>query len=116
MLNLQSEEFAQTPTLPPPLYGVDPNKDPCDTGFVGKIKEFAPACVDACTHSCSALENALQTYMFRGGQPAMMPVLCHYTEQYACAVSTSNLPNCVKLIDQARALGVMLPESTSELQ
>eukprot|EP00932_Pfiesteria_piscicida_P017596 SRR837773.4475.p3 GENE.SRR837773.4475~~SRR837773.4475.p3 ORF type:complete len:163 (+),score=72.40 SRR837773.4475:48-491(+) len=87
----------------------------CTTGLVGQIHAFAAPCLDACSHACGALGQAINAYMTKGGQPAAMHVICHYKRQFSCALTGANLPKCKGLIDKAAGFGFKLPSSMREL-
>mmetsp|Transcript_95379 Transcript_95379/g.194073 ORF Transcript_95379/g.194073 Transcript_95379/m.194073 type:complete len:191 (-) Transcript_95379:86-658(-) len=87
----------------------------CTSGMVAKIRAFSPSCIDGCPQICEPLAKAWTAYETKGGQSAMMPVLCSHMEQYACAITGNQIAACKKLIDKAAAFGARLPRSTWSL-
>jgi len=87
----------------------------CRSGYVGMVRDMAPACIDQCSGSCHAIGKAITAYMTQGGQTAAMRSVCRNKWAFACFVKPSHVGNCRVFFNKARSFGVSLPASEHDL-
>jgi len=89
--------------------------DPCHSGMVGKMRNFAPECIDHCQAMCNPMQDAVKAYFRRGGAQAVKGVVCAHQGEFSCALSEANLEKCRPIMSKARQFGFTLPDSLSAL-
>jgi len=87
----------------------------CTQGLVGQIRAYGKSCIDSCQAMCGPLDLAIKAYLFKGGTPAVKPVVCTYKSAFACGLSSSNLGKCLPLLNKAASFGFTLPQSNDQL-
>lgn len=86
----------------------------CTTGNVGRLRAYAPSCIDNCQGSCSAVDRALTAYLHSGQNGAKHSV-CSDRGAFECFVQSNHIGACNPLINKAASFGFHLPRNSHEL-
>lgn len=82
---------------------------------MGTVRGLAPECIDACSHTCSTLSEAITAYTGKGGEAAARQVLCTEKENLHCFFEAKHEKICRPLGEKAKAMGFELPTTKQEM-
>merc|ERR1719401_1470439 len=91
--------------------GGDEEQGSCDHGIVGKIKSYAPGCLNSCPQMCGPLGQAVGAFM-RSRQSGAKKVVCANPGAFSCAYD--HWGSCKTLVSKAASMGFQLPHSKGD--
>ncbi|CAE8615688.1 unnamed protein product [Polarella glacialis] len=95
------------------------DQDPCSSGLLGALQSSSPAakaCLAKCQLSCPSLNDAITTYLTKGGEAAAKASICKNMASLTCLVEAEQIATCMPMLTQAASFGVKIPTSVDDFK